>query len=431
MTKMEYKYHFIYKITNKINNKFYIGAHSTNNIEDGYMGSGKMINKAIDKYGLENFKKDILEYCDDQESLFKRESEIVTKELVKDKQCYNIQVGGRHFSTKGFTTAIDKEGNRLWVPVEKFHNSNEYVGIMKGRVSVRLNDGTIKSISKEEFDNNKENYLSINKGYVCVKLNDGNYKRIKSNDFDPNSKEYTAMFKGTIIVSDKNGKHFRTSIDDPKIKSGEYQYLTKGRGVYKDKDGNIICAKIDDPRVLSGELVGHTKGYKWTDEQKERRKNKNYISKSIGKIGITKNRINKFIYKSELSSYIENGWKIGMVQNNPPKKMMNKDGIQKLILIEDQEKYLKDGWQLGGLKKEKGNRIYIHKPGESINLHILKEELEKYLKNGYVVGRIMKDQHGMVHVHNKKLNKGSFIEKKDLEKYLKEGWELGMLKSKK
>ena len=53
---------------------------------------------------------------------------------------------------------------------------------MKGRVSVRLNDGTIKSISKEEFDNNKENYLSINKGYVCGKLNDGNYKRIKSND---------------------------------------------------------------------------------------------------------------------------------------------------------------------------------------------------------------------------------------------------------
>ena len=63
---------------------------------------------------------------------------------------------------------------------------------------------------------------------------------------------------------------------------------------------------------------------------------------------------------------------------------MNKNGIQKLVLIEDQEKYLKDGWQLGGLKREKGNRIYIHKPGESINLHILKEELEEYLKKGYI-----------------------------------------------
>jgi hypothetical protein len=53
-------YYLIYKITNLINNKIYIGKHITKDKNDDYMGSGKLITRAIEKYGLENFKKEII-----------------------------------------------------------------------------------------------------------------------------------------------------------------------------------------------------------------------------------------------------------------------------------------------------------------------------------------------------------------------------------
>ena len=66
---MSIKY-YLYKITNLINNKFYIGVHSTEDINDGYMGSGKAIKAAEKKYGLNNFKKEILEYFDSIEEMY-------------------------------------------------------------------------------------------------------------------------------------------------------------------------------------------------------------------------------------------------------------------------------------------------------------------------------------------------------------------------
>jgi hypothetical protein len=88
------KYHYLYKTTNLLNCKFYIGIHSTNNLNDGYLGSGKRLKYSIKKYGKENFKSEILEFFDNREILIEKEKQIVNDELLLNSHCMNLRYGG-------------------------------------------------------------------------------------------------------------------------------------------------------------------------------------------------------------------------------------------------------------------------------------------------------------------------------------------------
>jgi hypothetical protein len=94
MARKPHKYHYIYKTTCKINGKFYIGMHSTSNLEDGYIGSGKRLWNSIRKHGKENHEFKILEFFPDRSSLKNREREIVNEEMLQDPMCMNLQIGG-------------------------------------------------------------------------------------------------------------------------------------------------------------------------------------------------------------------------------------------------------------------------------------------------------------------------------------------------
>lgn len=87
-------YYTVYETKNMINGKVYRGVHQTDNLDDGYLGSGNAITNAIKKYGRKNFKKEILFFCESADEMYTKESETVDKEFVSRKDTYNLMTGG-------------------------------------------------------------------------------------------------------------------------------------------------------------------------------------------------------------------------------------------------------------------------------------------------------------------------------------------------
>ena len=92
---MKTDYFFIYETTNLINGMKYRGIHKTKKINDNYLGSGSSFVNAIKKYGKENFKREILEFCNSYDELLEREKFFVDEEWVKDRTNYNTKTGGQ------------------------------------------------------------------------------------------------------------------------------------------------------------------------------------------------------------------------------------------------------------------------------------------------------------------------------------------------
>ena len=99
--------------TNLINNKKYIGMHHGSE-DDDYLGSGKLLTRAIKKYGKENFKREILEFVDNQKQLEELEKFYIKKyNATNDRNFYNIHVGGNGGNTIAGYTPEQKEQYRL------------------------------------------------------------------------------------------------------------------------------------------------------------------------------------------------------------------------------------------------------------------------------------------------------------------------------
>lgn len=361
------KYYYLYKITNLENNKIYIGKHWTNNLNDKYKGSGKLLQRAYAKYkGTKNFTKEILEFFYTPNGLLTKESIIVNKEFLERNDVYNVSEGGWN-NFKSMVAVKDNNGKICMIDTEVYkNNTNEYTALTKNKFPALVN-GAFKQISvtDPEYLNGNIHHISYKKVSVIDK--NGFTKQVSIDDpeyLNGNLKGVTYGFasvkdeqgivsiisikdprykvslfpvsKGCAPYIDSEGNNYWIKTDDPRIASGELFSPCIGLVAAKDKEGNHVRVRKDDPRILSGELIGSTKGYVMARFKNGKRTSCSPSDPRIlsGELIVSKEEKQKTIKITK-------------------RKWMNKDYLNRKILYEEVDFYLAFGWSLGLLKNKK------------------------------------------------------------------------------
>lgn len=307
MNKIKKCYFLIYKITNLLNNKIYIGKHKTYNINDNYMGSGSYLRQAQKKYGIENFKKEILFECSSEEEMNQKEKDIVNQDFLKRDDVYNLKLGG----------------DNGWEQVNKYLKANPDIV----KLSHEKRKATIKKWSEERKQQFIEKMLFTRSQWTEEQKTQYIERQRKSNT----GKRHTEETKERIKNAIKGTK--RTPETCEKIRQNN---LNRSKEI-NQKISNSLKNKIHvfnpttnketliDPQELDNYLLnGYIRGRKKFSEQHLLKMKLNHKNPTIN---------DEFRRKSGDSS-----------RNT---KYMFKNNIVKRVKNELVESYLSDGWKLG------------------------------------------------------------------------------------
>lgn len=214
------KFYFIYKTTNLKNGKYYIGMHVTSNLDDGYLGSGKILRNSIYFHGKENFKREIIEFCNDKLSLIEKEREIVNEDLINEAKCMNLVVGGQ--GGYGF---FSDEHEKNFIEAGKKNLINSETKRKNILNKKRENVVWLNNVNKKVSKSLKEYYKTNNSGFKDKKHNKTTIKILsKSKNVGIHNSQF-----GTIWIT--NGS------ENIKLKKNETIPLGwwKGRIINKNK----------------------------------------------------------------------------------------------------------------------------------------------------------------------------------------------------
>lgn len=250
-------YGVIYKITNNINGKIYIGKtkqffkkyingkfkHLT---KENYNIGCKYINSAILKYGIENFSVKLIDLA------------YTLKKLNELEQKYIIDFNSRNPKI-GYNIAKGGDGGCGFIGHK--HSEESKNKMRKSAIGRKLSEETKQKMSASRLgrkvsQETKQKLSNTNKGTIVLKDKDGNYIRVKITDSRYKNGELISMTTNKVTVIDANGNTFQVSKTDPRYLSDELKHISIGMIHVKDKNNNFYYIKKDDPRFLNGELVG-------------------------------------------------------------------------------------------------------------------------------------------------------------------------------
>lgn len=161
-------FYTIYKVTNILNGKVYVGKHQTNNPNDGYYGSGKFIKTAIKKYGKENFIKEVLFVFETEAEMNSKEKELITEEFVSRKDTYNAGIGGEggpHFKGKSHS---DDAKKKMASFKGKTHSKEAREKISVSNKRRTLSEETKRKLSEKAFSRSKKTQKPTKEKYLMT-----------------------------------------------------------------------------------------------------------------------------------------------------------------------------------------------------------------------------------------------------------------------
>ena len=170
-------YGYIYETTNQINGKKYIGKRVSSTFDKYYLGSGKLLRNAIDKYGFNNFKCIVLQECYGNEELNDAEKDWIKKfNATKSKDYYNIADGGDGGNTYKYKSTVEmniikkkiSESSKKIIHTDEWNRNsgNGRIGI-KEKFTYKFTEGHKNKISKS---NKGKHFIGgpLNKGKKMI-----------------------------------------------------------------------------------------------------------------------------------------------------------------------------------------------------------------------------------------------------------------------
>lgn len=184
--------YIVYKTTCLINGKIYIGVHGTENpdVPDGYIGDGIAtyftyfikhpkwpFQHAVAKYGIENFKREILYTYDSEKDAYLKEEELVNAEFIAREDTYNIALGGQYIKKTSSPIYQFTLDGKLIKKYDNAYKAKEETGIWDSTIRYSAREHVARNgflWSWEDSVNPDEYYIKEYKSYYLYD-SDGNF----------------------------------------------------------------------------------------------------------------------------------------------------------------------------------------------------------------------------------------------------------------
>lgn len=293
----KYKHYIIYRITNTINNKIYIGKHKCDILDDDYFGSGKRLWIAINKYGIDNFIFELLIDLHSEEEMDLLEEYVVNEEFLKRDDVYNMSRGGKNPCLYGKDnpfygkTHSDKFKQKMSTRLKGHHISEQH--------KEKISEGFKKMLF--EHPEIRCKFASLKNKKKCINHSTGEIRFFSIDDI-PNDFEIYIRKREPHYISQERKDELREEIAR---RSRSSKWFNNGIQ-------EIFCEPNKIPEgFVHGRLPKTNVGRKHSDETRHKMsiRAKGRKANNKGKIAITNGSETIYISKTEP---IPNNWRPGM-----------------------------------------------------------------------------------------------------------------------